>query len=278
MLSRSSGWWLWKPPCHQVLVPQQEMQQEVQTKVQKMAIGDSADWRQTEAVWGVRQNLYQPGESLNPVKATRLPLRNNLFPILWLLFLLLHTVLNFYSFSFFLPFDGLLCVQAVGKFPVTVRSSTNESYPHPSCTHTHTLTRMHHHWNPPLPPHTHTYSHTLVPCLSPEGQAELEDTNTSPHLCPASRLLVLQGPGSWKSLIHSRYLMIWGQTSHQSIHKTPAGCIGGLTPNPHHLSYALQKILFIPCTNMEATFLEGWNSLCTSRFALILVVLLPTVN
>lgn len=73
----------------------------------------------------------------------------------------LHTVLNFYSFSSFLPSDGLLCVQAVGKFPVMVRSSTTNNPPH-----THTQT------------HHHTHS-LRCPSLSTPG-------SKSRTLCPTS--------------------------------------------------------------------------------------------
>lgn len=131
----------------------QEVQQEVQEDVQlgnKMAAGDSAK-REWEPGWGSllwaesmsglsewKQSLYQASKSLNCWKGNTSP-PSTQPPFL-------HTVLNFYSFSSFLPFDGLLCVQAVGKFPVMVRSSTTSNYPHPN-THTHTIT------TPTPPPH-----------------------------------------------------------------------------------------------------------------------------
>lgn len=66
-------------------------------------------------------------------RGRRLPFRLSRFltdsPFICTLPPFLHTVLNFHSFSSFLPFDGLLCVQAVGKFPVMVRSSTTGTPP-----------------------------------------------------------------------------------------------------------------------------------------------------
>lgn len=58
-------------------------------------------------------------------EGTRLPLTHTELPPL------LHT---FYSFSAFLPFDGLLCVQAVGKFSVMMRSSSTSNPPPPPLT------------------------------------------------------------------------------------------------------------------------------------------------
>lgn len=114
----------------------QEMQQEVHAEVQpgeKMVAGDSAK-SQIEGYCCERPFRTGPkhvsglkiSESLR--RGRRLPLRLSRVlidsPFICTLPPFLHTVLNFHSFSSFLPFDGPLCVQAVGKFPVMVRSST----------------------------------------------------------------------------------------------------------------------------------------------------------
>lgn len=102
----------------------------------------------------------------------------------------LHTVLNFYSFSSFLPSDGLLCVQAVGKFPVMVRSSTTNNPPH-----THTQT------------HYHTHS-LRCPSLSTPGSIA-----TSPALSVPLPVPLLK-PGVECSLMKSPYPYIWAQPTH----------------------------------------------------------------
>lgn len=65
--------------------------------------------------------------------------------------LLFYTLLTFYSFSSFLPFDGLLCVRAVGKFSVMMRSSSTGNSPH----------RYHH---SDAHPHPSQRQFTLFPC------------------------------------------------------------------------------------------------------------------
>lgn len=111
----------------------------------KMAAGESAgDWRfllradAASVLPGSSRASIKPEDLCTAEKGKMTPPSNGLNCLLFFL----HTVLNFYSFSSFLPSDGLLCVQAVGKFPVMVRSSTTNNPP-PTHTHTETHHRTH---------------------------------------------------------------------------------------------------------------------------------------
>lgn len=104
----------------------------------------------------------------------------------------LHTVLNFYSFSSFLPFDGFLCVQAVGKFSVMVRSSTTGNHP-PSPLHLrHIGTHP-----PPFTLSLWRVPHVSVPLPVPQQRPRPE----------------------W-SLIQNRYLLIWAHWQEINQHLT----------------------------------------------------------
>lgn len=76
-----------------------------------------------------QRSVYQPRASEPLRRGARLPLRHGA-AFTSALCLLFYTVFTFYSFSSFLPFDGLLCVQAVGKFSVMMRSSSTGNSPH----------------------------------------------------------------------------------------------------------------------------------------------------
>lgn len=78
---------------------------------------------------GDSAEVYQPRASEPLRRAARLPLRHGA-AFTTALCLLFYTAFTFYSFSSFLPFDGLLCVQAVGKFSVMMRSSSTGNSPH----------------------------------------------------------------------------------------------------------------------------------------------------
>lgn len=99
-------------------------------------------------------------------------------------------MLNFYSFSSFLPFDGLLCVQAVGKFPVMVRSSTSNRQPPtssaslPPPTQTGTDRPSPHTHPPPFPGGTAGPIRRVHPTFLshfPVPQFPSTETNTEPH-------------------------------------------------------------------------------------------------
>lgn len=104
--------------------------QEVPAKVRWRGLswGDSAE-RLLERFSGPAEPLSAPSIWVaQEGKTTPPPTRRAAFTSA--LCLLFYTVFTFYSFSSFLPFDGLLCVQTVGKFSVMMRSSSTGNSPH----------------------------------------------------------------------------------------------------------------------------------------------------
>lgn len=106
-------------------------QQDVLAKVQRE--GDSAEtWLPPGSFLSLSRASVSP-DQLSGWGGGRWPPRHAALPPP------LHTGFTFYSFLSSLPFDGLLCVQAVGKFSEMMSSSTGDSpnanapHPHTSC-------------------------------------------------------------------------------------------------------------------------------------------------